>query len=73
VLAHAASDPAALERIHPGGPDIWAQVRHATACELAVGVDDVVDRRTTLGWRGLADETTRERIARVLLATPVPA
>ena len=73
VLAHAEGDPAALERIHPDGPDIWAQVRHAVASEWALGVDDVIDRRTTLGWRGLADEATRERIARVLLATPVPA
>ncbi len=72
VLAYVDGDPAAGARIHPDGPDIWAQVMYATAHELALTVDDVVARRTTLAWRGLADEPTRERIARHLLPRLVP-
>ena len=71
VLAHGRSGSAAFERIHPDGPDVWAQVRHAIASELAMTVDDVTHRRTSLWWRGLDDEPTKERIARALLPTPV--
>ncbi|HUQ42230.1 MAG TPA: FAD-dependent oxidoreductase, partial [Candidatus Limnocylindrales bacterium] len=73
VLAVAEGDATALERIHPDGPDIWAQVRYAIATELATTVDDITDRRTSLRWRGLADETVRERIARMLLPRLVPS
>jgi glycerol-3-phosphate dehydrogenase len=73
VLASAANDPTALERIHPDGPDVWAQARYAIASELAMTVDDITDRRTSLRWRGLADEATRERIARMLLPRLVPS
>jgi glycerol-3-phosphate dehydrogenase len=60
VLAPALEDPALLERVDPGGPDIAAQVHYAATHEWAASVDDVVRRRTTLFYRGLAgDETTR--------------
>ena len=72
VIACAANDADAFERIHPDGPDVWAQVRYAASHELALTVDDVVARRTTLGWRGLTDEATRERVARVLPPRAVP-
>ena len=73
VLAGAANDPTALDQIHPDGPDVWVQVRYAIASELAMTVDDITDRRTSLRWRGLADEATRERIARMLLPRLVPS
>ena len=42
---------------------------------FSVGVldGDITDRRTSLRWRGLADEATRERIARMLLPRLVPS
>lgn len=66
VLASAQGDSTAFERIHPGGPDVWAQARYAVSHEYAVTVDDIALRRTTLGWRGLADLDTRDRLARTL-------
>jgi glycerol-3-phosphate dehydrogenase len=56
----------ALERIHPKGPDVWAQVYHAVENEWAITVEDVVRRRTTLAVRGLASPAVREDLARVL-------
>ena len=55
VLAPALLEPSLLEPIHPDAPDVLAQVGYAAEQEWAVGVDDVVWRRTTLGYRGLAD------------------
>ena len=63
LLGYATRFPDALEKVHPGGPDIWAQVYHAAAEEWAVTVDDVVGRRTTLGIRGLDTEEVRTRIS----------
>ena len=40
-------DPALGERIHPDGPEIWAQVVYARDHEWAETVDDVLRRRTT--------------------------
>jgi glycerol-3-phosphate dehydrogenase len=76
VLAPAREDPALLEPIHPDGPDVLAQAHYAFAREWATSVDDVLRRRTTVGWRGLDDERARERVAALLgsptsgLATP---
>jgi glycerol-3-phosphate dehydrogenase len=58
--------PNALERIHPDGPDVWAQVHHAVERELAVTVDDVIRRRATLVVRGLASASVRADIERVV-------
>jgi len=52
-----------MERIHPDGPDIWAQAYHVAEREWAVTVDDVVRRRTTLAVRGLATPAVRLQIA----------
>jgi glycerol-3-phosphate dehydrogenase len=73
VLAIAKSDPSAFDRIHADGPDVWAQVRYAISNEYAMTVDDIIDRRTGLKWRGLADEAIREKIARMLLPRMVPS
>jgi glycerol-3-phosphate dehydrogenase len=56
----------ALERIHPGGPDVWAQVYHAVEKEWATSVEDVLRRRTTVAVRGLASPAVRADVGRVL-------
>jgi glycerol-3-phosphate dehydrogenase len=66
VLAPALDEPALLERLHPDGPDIAAQVRYATTHEWAQTPEDVLRRRTTLFYRGLADEGTAARVAALL-------
>ncbi len=58
----------AMERIHPDGPDIWAQAYHAVDTEWAATVDDVVRRRTTLAVRGLATPELRTKIGRMTAA-----
>ncbi len=59
-------DPALGERIHPDGPEIWAQVVYARDQEWARTVDDVLRRRTTVTIRGLDTEPVRERVAALL-------
>jgi glycerol-3-phosphate dehydrogenase len=66
VLAAAGGDPALLERIHPGGPDIWAQVAHGRDREWAATVDDVLRGRTTVALRGFDDERVRAATERML-------
>jgi glycerol-3-phosphate dehydrogenase len=56
VLAYANSDPNALDPIHAGGPDVWAQALFAIDEEWALTVEDITSRRTTLTMRGLAVE-----------------
>ncbi len=56
----------ALDRIHPKGPDVWAQVYHAVEHEWATTVEDVVRRRTTVAVRGLASAAVRAEVGRVL-------
>jgi len=65
VVAQQQLHPNAMERIHPGGPDLWAQAYHAVDSEWATTVDDVVRRRTTLAVRGLATPALRETIGRM--------
>jgi len=71
LLRYAAHLPEALERVHPQGPDIWAQVYYAADEEWAMTVDDVVRRRTTLSIRGLATDEVRARISCILGASKV--
>ncbi|AEW97515.1 MULTISPECIES: glycerol-3-phosphate dehydrogenase/oxidase [Streptomycetaceae] len=59
-------DPALAERIHPDGPEIWAQVVYARDHEWAQTPEDVLRRRTTLTVRGLDTEQVRERVAALL-------
>ncbi len=66
LLQYATRFPEALEKVHPGGPDVWAQVYHAAAEEWALTADDVVRLRTTLGIRGLDTEEVRARISSLL-------
>ena len=59
-------DPSLGERIHPDGPEIWAQVVYARDHEWAETADDVLRRRTTLTVRGLDTEEVRGRVDRIL-------
>lgn len=59
-------DPALGERIHPDGPEIWAQVVYARDHEWAETVDDVLRRRTTLTVRGLDTDDVRARVEKFL-------
>jgi glycerol-3-phosphate dehydrogenase len=68
VLAPAVEDPTLLERLHPRGPDIAAQALYAATHEWARNTDDVLRRRTTVFYRGLAGEDTVARVERVLAA-----
>jgi glycerol-3-phosphate dehydrogenase len=63
VLAQRHMRIGALDRIHPDGPDVWAQAYHAVEREWATTVDDIVRRRTTLAVRGLASPAIRQGIA----------
>lgn len=60
------ADPSLGERIHPDGPDVWAQVAYARDAEWACTTDDVLRRRTTLTVRGLDTAQVRERVAAML-------
>ncbi|WP_165986167.1 glycerol-3-phosphate dehydrogenase/oxidase [Streptomyces sp. YIM 98790] len=64
-------DPALGERIHPDGPDIWAQVVHARDAEWACTPEDVLRRRTTLAVRGLDTGEVRARTAALLAGRPM--
>jgi len=66
VLAPAADDPSLLDRLHSGGPDIAAQVRYGATHEWARDADDVLRRRTTCFYRGLADDQTKARVESLL-------
>ena len=69
VLAPAAEDPSLLERLHPDGPDIVAQVLYAATHERARTAEDVLRRRTTCFYRGLETAEVVGRVERVLAAT----
>jgi glycerol-3-phosphate dehydrogenase len=58
--------PELAARIHPDGPDIWAQVSYGVSHEWACDVDDILCRRTTVAVRGLATEQVREQVSRFL-------
>ncbi|WP_419993588.1 FAD-dependent oxidoreductase [Streptomyces boninensis] len=61
-------NPALGERIHPDGPEIWAQVVYARDHEWAETVDDVLRRRTTLTIRGLDTDEVRDGVEKLLAA-----
>ncbi|MEV4560230.1 FAD-dependent oxidoreductase, partial [Kitasatospora sp. NPDC049285] len=61
-----AERPELGERVHPDGPDVWAQVVYAAQQEWAYTVDDVLRRRTTLTVRGLDTAEVRERTGELL-------
>ncbi|GAA1561032.1 MULTISPECIES: glycerol-3-phosphate dehydrogenase/oxidase [Streptomyces] len=66
VARLANEDPALAERIHPDGPEIWAQVAYARDFEWAETADDVLRRRTTVTIRGLDSAEVRGRVEEML-------
>ncbi|MFW6695426.1 FAD-dependent oxidoreductase [Streptomyces sp. MAR4 CNX-425] len=58
------------ERIHPDGPEIWAQVVYARDHEWAETEDDVLRRRTTVTIRGLDTDAVRARVRELLGREP---
>jgi len=69
VVALAAERPELLERLHPDAPDIAAQAVFAAEEEWATSVDDVVQRRTTLGARGRTEPEVAARVGALLGAS----
>ncbi len=67
VLGQRAFHANALERMHPRGPDVWAQAYHAVEREWATTVEDVVRRRTTIAVRGLATRDLRDEVERLAI------
>jgi glycerol-3-phosphate dehydrogenase len=65
VLAAAREDPALLEPLAAGAPEIAAQVRWAREQEWALTAEDVLARRTTLSALGRGDEA-RSRVEELL-------
>jgi len=65
VLDLAATMPDGLARIHPDGPDVWAQAAYAAKAEWALTADDIARRRTTLSVRGLLNERIAARLAAI--------
>ena len=66
LLAQAQDDPALLEPLHVDGPDIAAQAVYARTHEWAVGVEDVLRRRTTLALRGVTGDDVVRRVEAAL-------
>jgi len=66
LLVPAEEDGSLLERLDPGGPDIAAQALYAATHEWARSPDDVLRRRTTLAYRGLAGPAVRTRVEALL-------
>jgi glycerol-3-phosphate dehydrogenase len=66
LVALGLRDPSLLERVHPDGPDIWAQVAYAIDREWGYEVDDVLRRRTTLTVRGLDTPEIRKQVAELI-------
>jgi glycerol-3-phosphate dehydrogenase len=69
VLDLAATMPDGLARIHPSGPDVWAQAVYAVESEWALTADDVARGRTTLSVRGLLNERIAARLAAIAYST----
>ena len=61
-------NPELGERIHPDGPEVWAQAVYARDYEWAETADDVLRRRTTLTVRGLDTDEVRAEVNKVLQA-----
>lgn len=66
VVAPALEDPGLLEPLHEDAPDIAAQAVYASTDEWALNADDVIRRRTTLFYRGLAGPEVAERVDALL-------
>jgi glycerol-3-phosphate dehydrogenase len=70
VLEPAVADPALLEPLTPGAPDIAAQAVYAAEWEWARNPEDILRRRTTLALRGLADAELTRRVEQLSGSEP---
>jgi glycerol-3-phosphate dehydrogenase len=73
VLAPALDDPALLEPLSRGAPDIAAQALYAARSEWARSAEDVLRRRTTLALRGLVDADLIRRVDELIGLRAQPA
>ena len=73
VLEPARDDPTLLEPLHPEGPDIAAQALYAATHEWALRAEDVVRRRTTIFYRGLAGDDVTRRVEELIGRAAVAA
>lgn len=72
-LARYREMPDAFERVHPDGPDVWAQAHRAVEREWALTAEDIARRRTTIAVRGLLDASVRARLTRLTARLRAPA
>jgi glycerol-3-phosphate dehydrogenase len=72
VLEPALAEPALLEPLTPGAPDVAAQAIYAAEREWARDPEDILRRRTTLALRGLADSELTRRVEQVIAAHGEP-
>ena len=72
VLAPTTEDPELLEPLHPDGPDLAAQALYAATDEWARSAEDVIRRRTTLFYRGLADAEVVRKVEELLGTAATP-
>jgi glycerol-3-phosphate dehydrogenase len=66
VVALAQDDPDLLEPLHADGPDLAAQALYAATHEWATSAGDVLRRRTTLFYSGLADDEVVRKVDELL-------
>ena len=66
VLERGREQPGLLERVHPDGPDIWAQAVEAVEREWAATPDDILRGRLSVAMRGLDDHDVRRRVSELL-------
>jgi glycerol-3-phosphate dehydrogenase len=66
VAAYAKARPDLLDPIAPGVPVLGVEVVHAMRCEGALGLADVLERRTRLSLVPEAAEVSRDRVADII-------
>jgi N-acetylglutamate synthase-like GNAT family acetyltransferase len=66
MLADVRENPELLRPLHPDGPDLAVQAVYAARREWALNAEDVLQRRTTLAPRGLADPEVATRVESLL-------
>jgi glycerol-3-phosphate dehydrogenase len=71
VLSYADELPEALEPLATSSPELVAQAWYARDREWALGVDDVLRRRTTLALRGFHSPELCARVERLLTTVPI--
>lgn len=68
VAAYANDDPALLEPVAPDVPVLGVEVVHAVRAEGALGIEDVIERRTRLSSVPARADRARDRVAEIIEA-----